>query len=98
MFSNSKDSVQSKCYVFNGYKQGNKVCLEYLKFKLKQDSCFWCIFILKWQKVLLGRTYLEIRKQQTRYRWCCYMLQYLPRGSNCLFVYVKKQAKYSVCI
>ena len=34
-----KNNVKSKYYIFNGYKLGNKMCLEYLEFKLKQDSC-----------------------------------------------------------
>ena len=39
-----KDTMKSKCYVFSGYKQRNKVFLVYLECKLQEDSYDFCIF------------------------------------------------------
>ena len=33
MFGTPRDSVKGNCYVFNNYKQRNKVCLAYLECK-----------------------------------------------------------------
>ena len=78
-----ENKMKSKCYVFNGYEQSNKVCLVYLECKLQQDSYSWCIFKLKCQKTV-ERTYLEIRKQQARYCRCFYMSKFLRKGKNCI--------------
>ena len=34
MFLSKKDGMKGKCYVFNGYKQRNKVCVVQLECKL----------------------------------------------------------------
>ena len=38
MFGRPKYSMESKCYVYSGYKQRRNVCLLYLECKFQQDS------------------------------------------------------------
>ena len=35
--------MKGKYYVLRGKKQGNKVSFVYLRWKLQQDRCGWCI-------------------------------------------------------
>ena len=37
LYRRPKNSMKSKCYVFNDYKQRNKACLCYLECKLQPD-------------------------------------------------------------
>ena len=63
MFWRPKDCMKGKRYVFNGYKQTNKVSLLYLECKLQQHRYGWCIFNLKSWEMVEG-TYLETSKPQ----------------------------------
>ena len=58
MFWSTKTSMKGKCYVFSGYKQRKKVCLEYLECELQPDSYCWCISKWKCQKTVES-TYVE---------------------------------------
>ena len=57
MLCGANYSLKSKCYVFNGNKQINDLCLGYLKCKLQQVKYGRCIFKLKWKKTV-ERSYL----------------------------------------
>ena len=55
-----KDSMKRKCYVFNDYKQRNKVYLVYFECQLHYDTYGCFMFKLKIQKTL-ETTYSETR-------------------------------------
>ena len=68
MFGRPKETTKGKCYFFSGYTQINKMWLLHLECKLWQDSHTLCTLELKCQKSV-DRTYIERRKQETRYSW-----------------------------
>ena len=66
MFRTPKSRSKKKCYVFSSCKQRNKVLLVYSVRKLQQDSYGLYISRLK-VYYTLEETYLETRKQETKY-------------------------------
>ena len=66
MFLRAKNSMKGKCCAFGNYKQRKKVCLVYLKCKLRQVQYDSPIFKLNCQKTV-EKTYLETRKEEKRY-------------------------------
>ena len=61
MFWRLKESKKSKCYVFSGYKQRNKVWLVYFEWKLQQNRYGWWIFKLKCHQTAKKNIFREKR-------------------------------------
>ena len=86
-----KDSKKGKYYVLRSFKQRNNVCSVYLECKLTQYTYGWCIFKLKYWK-MVENTYLETRKQQRSYNWCFSVLKFYGKVTILLLESVNKQA------
>ena len=69
---------------FQPFKTNNKVCLVYLQSKLQQDKYSWCIYVLKYLKSK-GKTHLDAKKQQKRYRLTYLVLSKLEQSYGWCF-------------